>query len=115
MLDEARAKPWHEEVPRAKLRHAPASGQPASVCAEESETARTSVARLHRRLVVAVDAADGSVGDLRKAHVACDRLEEAAAELRSHAVLITAPPRGRQPLASTEAPTSLAPDPQPSR
>jgi hypothetical protein len=48
------------------------------------------VARLQRRLVVAVDAADGTVGDLRKAHVACDRLEEAAAELRSHAVLITA-------------------------
>jgi hypothetical protein len=48
------------------------------------------VARLHRRLVVAVDAADGTVGDLRKAHVACDRLEEAAAELRLRAVLITA-------------------------
>ena len=53
-------------------------------------TAHTSVARLHRRLVVAVDAADGTVADLRKAHVPCDRLEEAAAELRSHAVLITA-------------------------
>ena len=57
---------------------------------KEWETGHTSVARLHRRLVVAVDAADGTVGDLRKAHVACDRLEEAAAELRSHAVLITA-------------------------
>jgi hypothetical protein len=57
---------------------------------KEWETARTSVARLHRRLVVAVDAADGTVGDLRKAQVAGDRLEEAAAELRSHAVLITA-------------------------
>jgi hypothetical protein len=48
------------------------------------------VARLHRRLVVAVDAADRTVGDLRKAHVPCDRLEEAAAELRTHAVSITA-------------------------
>src|SRR6478735_9448879 len=57
---------------------------------KEWKTARTSVARLHRRLVVAVDAADGTVADLRKAHVPCDRLEEAAAELRSHAVLITA-------------------------
>ena len=57
---------------------------------KEWETAHSSVARLHRRLVVAVDAADGAVGDLRKAQLACDRLEEAAAELRSHAVLITA-------------------------
>jgi len=57
---------------------------------KEWGTAHTSVARLHRRLVVAVDAADGTVGDLRKARVACDRLEEAAAELRSYAVLITA-------------------------
>ncbi len=57
---------------------------------KEWETAHTSVARLHRRLVVAVDAADGTVGDLRKAHIACDRLEEAAAELRSNAVVITA-------------------------
>ncbi len=57
---------------------------------KEWETAHTSAARLHRRLVVAVDAAVGSVGNLRKAHTACDRLEEATAELRSHAVLITA-------------------------
>lgn len=56
----------------------------------EWETAHTSVARLHRRLVVAIDAADESVGELRKARVACDRLDEAAAELRSHAALITA-------------------------
>lgn len=48
------------------------------------------MARLYRRLVVAVDAADETVRDLRKARVACDRLEEAAAELRSHAVLLTA-------------------------
>lgn len=57
---------------------------------KEWETAHTSIARLYRRLVVAVDAADESVGDLRKARIACDRLEEAAAELRSQAVLITA-------------------------
>ncbi len=57
---------------------------------KEWKTAHTSVARLHRRLVTAVDAADGTVEDLRKAQIACDRLEEAAAELRSHAVLITA-------------------------
>jgi hypothetical protein len=57
---------------------------------KEWESAHTSVARLHRRLVVAVDAADGTVGDLRKAQIPCDRLEEAAAELRSHAILITA-------------------------
>jgi hypothetical protein len=57
---------------------------------KEWETAHTSVARLYRRLVVAVDAADGTVGDLRTAHVACDRLEEAAVELRSSAVVITA-------------------------
>lgn len=57
---------------------------------KEWGTAHTSVARLHRRLVIAVDAADGTVGDLRKARVACDRLEEAAVELRSYAVLITA-------------------------
>ena len=57
---------------------------------KEWGTAHTSVARLHRRLVVAVDAADGTVGDLRKARVACDRLEEAATELRAYAVLITA-------------------------
>jgi hypothetical protein len=48
------------------------------------------VARLYRRLVIAVDAADRTVGGLRKAHVPCDRLEEAAAELRSNAVVITA-------------------------
>jgi hypothetical protein len=57
---------------------------------KEWETARTSVARLHRRLVVAVDAADETVRDMRKDQVACDRLQEAAAELRSHAVLLTA-------------------------
>lgn len=57
---------------------------------KEWETAFTSVARLHRRLVVAVEAADGTVRDLRKARIPCDRLEEAAAELRSHAVLLTA-------------------------
>src|SRR4051812_46585880 len=57
---------------------------------KEWGTAHSSVARLHRRLVVAVDAADGSVRDLRKSHVPCDRLEEAAAELRAHAVLLTA-------------------------
>ena len=57
---------------------------------KEWRTAHTSVARLHRRLVVAVDGADGTIGELRKADVPCDRLEEAAAELRSHAVLITA-------------------------
>ena len=53
-------------------------------------TAHSSVARLHRRLVVAVDAADATVADLRKSHVPCDRLEEAAAELRSQAVSLTA-------------------------
>jgi len=57
---------------------------------KEWGTAHTSVARLHRRLVVAVDAADRTIGDLRKAHVPCDRLEEAAAELRTHEVSITA-------------------------
>lgn len=53
------------------------------------ETAHTSVARLFRRLAVAVDAADVSVRDLRKADVPSDRLEEAASELRSQAVSIT--------------------------
>ena len=53
------------------------------------ETAHTSVARLYRRLVVAVDAADGAVRDLRKADFPSDRLEEAAAELRSQAVSMT--------------------------
>ena len=53
------------------------------------ETAHTSVARLYRRLVVAVDAADGAVRDLRKADVPSDRLQEAAAELRSQAVSMT--------------------------
>jgi hypothetical protein len=53
------------------------------------ETAHTSVARLFRRLVVAVDAADGAVRDLQKADVPFDRLEEAAAELRSQAISMT--------------------------
>src|SRR4051812_50063316 len=57
---------------------------------KEWGTAHTSVARLHRRLVVAIDAADGTVGDLRKAHIACDRLEGAAAELRPLAASIPA-------------------------
>ena len=49
---------------------------------KEWVTAHTSVARLHRRLVVAVDAADGTVRDLRKAHVPSDRLEEANDRIR---------------------------------
>ena len=53
------------------------------------ETAHTSVARLYRRLVVAVDAAEGAVRDLGKADVPSDRLEEAAVELRSQAVSMT--------------------------
>jgi hypothetical protein len=53
------------------------------------ETAATSVARLHRRLVVAVDAADGAVRELQKARLPCDRLGEAATELRAQAVLLT--------------------------
>src|SRR4051794_16184763 len=57
---------------------------------KEWDTAHTSVARLHRRLVVAVDGADETVRDLRKAQVSSDRLEEAAAALRVHAVLLTA-------------------------
>jgi hypothetical protein len=68
---------WHQDSLRAS---AP----------KQWRTAHTSVARLHRRLVVAVDAADEAVRDLRKAHVPCDRLEEAAGELRSQAVMLTA-------------------------
>jgi hypothetical protein len=57
---------------------------------KEWEGSATSVARLYRRLVVAVDAADTAVRDLRKGHVTADRLEEAAAGLRAHAVSLTA-------------------------
>ena len=82
---------------------------------KEWETARTSVARLHRRLVVAVDAGrwngrgstEGS-RPLRSARGGCCRTSlTGGLDHRS--------PRGRQPLASTEAPTTLAPDPEPSR
>lgn len=53
---------------------------------KEWQTAQTSVARLFRRLSVAVEAADASVKDLQKADVAHDRLDEAASELRTHVV-----------------------------
>ena len=53
-------------------------------------SANSSVGRLHRRLVIAVDAADEAVQGLRNARIPCDRLDEAATELRSQAVLVTA-------------------------
>jgi len=112
MLEEAKPPRWHEEFSRAKLRHVPASGQPASVCTEgvgnrpyERGPAPPAARRCGRRRRSNDRGSTEGSCPLRSARGGCCGTSHTRGlDHRSS--------RGRQPLASTEARTSLAPDPE---